>query len=262
MPYEWVSPALSFAGGLAGSLVTLKIGLSNFKLSKQSLKQQRIINKMNLRNAKKINDQNLKAEVVVKSRMEWIKDVREMSNRFITLHAKQLSNINFLIYYSNEFNNYQTKMFFETQNAKTNQNINGFKNIDFYKDESDKIVQKITNLDKEFNDYFIEFSKINFEFFNYFPAVNVDGTENTDNLEITTKLETCIKSIDKLKVKWQNEIQKEHLNKDVNDYLSGVNEIGQDFRKDIDETSIDLDIFSDAITKYLKKEWEKVKRIE
>lgn len=56
MAYEWVewaSPALSFFGGVVGSVVTLRIGLKNFKLNKQSLKQQRVINQMNLRNAKK-----------------------------------------------------------------------------------------------------------------------------------------------------------------------------------------------------------------
>ncbi|MEB8101605.1 hypothetical protein [Staphylococcus xylosus] len=248
MAYEWVewaSPALSFFGGVVGSVVTLRIGLKNFKLNEQSLKQQRVINQMNLRNAKKINDQSLKAEVVVKSRMEWIKDVRDMSRRFITLHAKQLSNINHLISYSNNLDKYQTMAFAETYNT-----------------ESENIVQLITNLDKELNDNYIEFSKIHFEFFNYFPTVNVDDTENTDNLEIINTLEACLKSIDDLKEKWQQEIQKSHLNKDKKDYLSGVNEIGKDFRKDISETDKDIEIFSNEITKYLKKEWEKVKRIE
>lgn len=266
MAYEWVewaSPALSFFGGVVGSVVTLRIGLKNFKLNKQSLKQQRVINQMNLRNAKKINDQSLKAEVVVKSRMEWIKDVRDMSRRFITLHAKQLSNINHLINYSNNFDKYQTMAIAEIYNADAKQNIKQLQdNLDVYKTESENIVQLITNLDKELNDNYIEFSKIHFEFFNYFPTVNVDDTENTDNLEIINSLEACLKSIDNLKEKWQQEIQKRHLNKDKKDYLSGVNEIGKDFRKDISETNKDIDIFSNEITKYLKKEWEKVKRIE
>lgn len=91
MAYEWLSPALSFIGGLAGSVVTLKIGLSNFKLSKQSLKQQRIINKMNLKNAQKINEQNLKADVVVKSRMKWIEEVRHLSSNLIKTYTDMYS---------------------------------------------------------------------------------------------------------------------------------------------------------------------------
>ncbi|PTJ81251.1 hypothetical protein BU055_11475 [Staphylococcus succinus] len=263
MTYEWVSPILSFTGGLVGSVATLTIGLNNFKLNKKSLQQQRIINKMNLKNAKKINDQNLKAEVVVKSRMEWIKDVRDMNRRFISLHTKQLSNINILITYSNEFNRYQTKAITETHSTDSHQNVQRLKeNIDIYKAESEKIGQHITNLDKEFNSNLIEFAKIQFEFFNYFPTKNIDGTENTDNLEIINKLQACIESIDVLRDKWQKEIQNKHLNNDIEDYLSGVKEIGHEFRTDVLETNRDIDIFSDTITAYLKKEWEKVKRIE
>lgn len=261
MAYEWLSPALSFAGGLAGSVVTLGIGLYNFKISKQSLKQQRIINKMNLKNAKIINDQSLKAEVVVKSRIEWIKDVRDMSKRFIALHSKQLTNINLLINYSNEFNRYQTDAFKVTLDADSHsQQLES--ELDSYEKKSLKVIEKITNLDKEFNNNIIEFNKIQFEFFNYFPAVKVDYTENADNLDIINKLDSCIKSLDNLKLKWEDEIQNNHLSNEVKDYLSGVNEIGQDFRKDINEINKDINNFSDSITNYLKKEWEKVKRIE
>ncbi|MEB5759192.1 hypothetical protein [Mammaliicoccus sciuri] len=129
-------------------------------------------NRKRMKHEKEINDMKLKADVVVKSRMEWIKEVRELSSDLVAEHTNQLLNIKKLISLSNEFN------------------------------------------------------------------------------------------VEELRKTWQENINKEYLNKSPQDYLLQINEIGEEFNDDIKETSNELDEFIKIITFYLKQEWEKVKRIE
>ncbi|PTJ45248.1 hypothetical protein, partial [Mammaliicoccus sciuri] len=69
-------------------------------------------------------------------------------------------------------------------------------------------------------------------------------------------------TVEELRKTWQENINKEYLNKSPQDYLLQINEIGEEFNDDIKETSNELDEFIKIITFYLKQEWEKVKRIE
>ncbi|MFC6401462.1 hypothetical protein ACFP67_06370 [Mammaliicoccus sciuri] len=58
-------------------------------------------NRKRMKHEKEINDMKLKADVVVKSRMEWIKEVRELSSDLVAEHTNQLLNIKKLISLSN-----------------------------------------------------------------------------------------------------------------------------------------------------------------
>ncbi|PTK27352.1 hypothetical protein [Mammaliicoccus sciuri] len=75
-------------------------------------------------------------------------------------------------------------------------------------------------------------------------------------------MEDVIITVEELRKTWQENINKEDLNKSPQDYLLQINEIGEEFNDDIKETSNELDEFIKIITFYLKQEWEKVKRIE
>ncbi|ARB40751.1 MULTISPECIES: hypothetical protein [Mammaliicoccus] len=75
-------------------------------------------------------------------------------------------------------------------------------------------------------------------------------------------MEDVIITVEELRKTWQENINKEYLNKSPQDYLLQINEIGEEFNDDIKETSNELDEFIKIITFYLKQEWEKVKRIE
>ncbi|MDT0695459.1 hypothetical protein MXM75_12655 [Mammaliicoccus sciuri] len=74
-------------------------------------------------------------------------------------------------------------------------------------------------------------------------------------------MEDVIITVEELRKTWQENINKEYLNKSPQDYLLQINEIGEEFNDDIKETSNELDEFIKIITFYLKQEWEKVKRI-
>ncbi|MDT0670427.1 hypothetical protein RM616_12645 [Mammaliicoccus sciuri] len=75
-------------------------------------------------------------------------------------------------------------------------------------------------------------------------------------------MEDVIITVEELRKTWQENINKEYLNKSPQDYLLQINEMGEEFNDDIKETSNELDEFIKIITFYLKQEWEKVKRIE
>ncbi|MEB5649920.1 hypothetical protein MXF31_09675 [Mammaliicoccus sciuri] len=75
-------------------------------------------------------------------------------------------------------------------------------------------------------------------------------------------MEDVIITVEELRKTWQENINKEYLNKSPQDYLLQINEIGEEFNDYIKETSNELDEFIKIITFYLKQEWEKVKRIE
>jgi len=133
-------------------------------------------NRKRMKHEKEINDMKLKADVVVKSRMEWIKEVRELSSDLVAEHTNQLLNIKKLISLSNEFNRYQSLMFQEINEEKPS-----IESINRYNSESIKIVEEITEIDKLFAEKTQTFNKIQFKFINYFPNETINNETNKEN---------------------------------------------------------------------------------
>ncbi|MHD0370102.1 hypothetical protein ACY2C8_07660 [Mammaliicoccus sciuri] len=133
-------------------------------------------NRKRMKHEKEINDMKLKADVVVKSRMEWIKEVRELSSDLVAEHTNQLLNIKKLISLSNEFNRYQSLMFQEINEEKPS-----IESINRYNSESIKIVEEITEIDKLFAEKTQKFNKIQFKFISYFPNETINNETNKEN---------------------------------------------------------------------------------
>lgn len=197
-------------------------------------------NKKRMEHEKEINDMKLKADVVVKSRMEWIKEVRELSSRLIKNHTKM----------------YATNA--DAENVVKSVKVLNESNlalIEEHKTESDKDrsdyllkkinsnTEKLGNLKNEYvtlsNDlltYVGQFSEIKFLFKSYFSESTIDGTPNVENRKLIATMEKCTSLLIQYCYK-PKEVSKTELQQSLDD-------------------------FTNEVTLYLKKEWEKVKRIE
>lgn len=242
MAYEWVSPLLSFIGGLAGSVVTLKIGLNNFKLSKQSLKQQRIINKMNLKNAQKINEQNLKAEVIVKSRMEWINDTKDYASEFCISCTELLYILPRKKVYNDaisEYVNKKRKLVKSLGNSSTSTFKNDLIEISKLSPLIDSYISSVDEIEVKSKEHILNARKkqilLDLNFSNY-KYENNKKIINQENQEVTDKVKSLLKNVG-------------NLDKDNSD--SSLEFVDFEIR----ELTIIID-------DYIKREWEKVKRIE
>lgn len=199
-----------------------------------------LTNKKKMEHEKEINDMKLKADVVVKSRMEWIKEVRELSSRLIKTYTN--------MYQDNEkFYNYEKIIKEYLDEVK--QNANEALQTDD-KVTKDVLIKRMENSEKKAKEleipfqelaaklpeYIGEFSEIKFLFHSYFSKRNIDRTINTSNDSLLNIMEICITTLSKYCIDPSN-ISKEELQNS-------------------------LDNFTNSISIYLKEEWEKVKRIE
>ncbi|WP_239761933.1 MULTISPECIES: hypothetical protein [unclassified Mammaliicoccus] len=197
-------------------------------------------NKKRMEHEKEINDMKLKADVVVKSRMEWIKEVRELSSRLIKNYTE--------MYKTNgdaEFVFKSVKQLDESNHAliekhktETDENKSDYllKKITSNTEKLGNLENKYATLSNDLLTYVGRFSEIKFLFKSYFSEENIDGSANEQNSELIDAMENCIALLTKYCTK------PEEVNK---------NELQQS-----------LDNFTYKLSKYLKEEWEKVKRIE
>ncbi|MEB7746526.1 hypothetical protein NGB19_06940 [Staphylococcus equorum] len=209
-------------------------------------------NKKRMIHEKEINDMKLKADVVVKSRMEWIEKVRELSSDFIILHTElsnTISNYRYTVEKTNENNEITEEIINEVNNLETiNPNtIEEKKYIEKKMTTLNTRLEKLiktseenfkfsTELHLKFKEEERELYKLLFLFKTYFPAIN---SKNKINKEHTEIIKLMTKSIQL-----------------ITDYSSSDNLKNEELAK---EYILD---FSDKISLYFKKEWEKVKRIE
>ncbi|WP_426428654.1 hypothetical protein [Staphylococcus equorum] len=197
-------------------------------------------NSKRMEHEKEINDMKLKADVVVKSRMEWIEDVRNLSANLIQTYTE--------MYSTNEKAN--TILQSVNKMSKENNSL-----VAEYADESDEnkkntILIKIkSNLEElrelknnyealtnELLKYVGKFSEMKFLFKSYFSEINIDGSINESNKDLLDIMETCASLLSK--------------------YCTNPSEVSKE------QLQQSLDNFMNKVSNYLKIEWEKVKRIE
>lgn len=210
-------------------------------------------NKKRMEHEKEINDMKLKADVVVKSRMEWIKEVRELSSRLLKVYTKMYQdNKRFNIYenkisdYIQEINKLSNEVIQMDNKKKLSirrRQMDNKKKISIMQRQIERRNEKLKDLKIEFEEignrlpeYVGQFSEIKFLFKSYFLEKNIDGTTNEQNSELIEAMEKCIALL--------------------NNYCTSTEEVS------IDELQQSLDNFTYKLSKYLKEEWEKVKRIE
>ena len=129
-------------------------------------------NKKRMAHEKEINDMKLKADVVVKSRMEWIKDVRELSSRLIKTYTD--------MYQDNErFTNYENKIKIHLDKVKyygdkaiqtTDKNIQAvsIKRMENSQAKAQDLEIKYKEIAIRLPEYIGQFSEIKFLFYSYF----------------------------------------------------------------------------------------------
>lgn len=252
--YDWhnyISPGLSFVGGLVGSIITLWVGLKRLKINEKTLQQQKQaleeqksmndlriqnetkINEDKLINEKRINDMKLQADVVAKSRMEWIKEVRQLSARLLKTYTEMYEK-------QADFDSLQSKIQKQSEIIRAmeqNDDYEKYKNSinQLSLDNQNKLIE-LENYIKIISSYLGELYEIDFLFKSYFANRNSDNTINERNQQITNSVSTCILQI--------------------NAYCKNPEETNKTV---MDES---LDNFSELFSNYIKEEWEKVKTIQ
>lgn len=209
-------------------------------------------NKKRMLHEKEINDMKLKADVVVKSRMEWIEKVRELSSDFIILHTElsnTISNHRNTVMETNKNNIIAEEIKKEIENLREKV-LNGSKKQSDIEENLVKLNIRLDNLNKtseenlefsnklhiKFKEEERELYKLLFLFKTYFPVLNSKNKINREHIEI---IKIMAKSIQLL------------TEGNYKDYLNNK-----------EESKENISDFTNKISTYLKEEWEKVKRIE
>lgn len=199
-----------------------------------------LTNKKRMEHEKEINDMKLKADVVVKSRMEWIKEVRELSSRLIKNYTEMYAtnaNAENVVKSVKELNESNLALI-EEHKTESDENRSNYllKKITSNTEKLGNLKNEYVTLSNDLLTYVGQFSEIKFLFKSYFSEENIDGSANKQNSKLIDAMENCIALLTKYCTK------PEEVNK---------NELQQS-----------LDNFTYKLSKYLKEEWEKVKRIE
>ncbi|MFT2140664.1 hypothetical protein [Staphylococcus sp. GDY8P145P] len=197
-------------------------------------------NKKRMEHEKEINEMKLKADVVVKSRIEWIKEVRELSSRLIKNYTEMYAtnaNAENVLKSVNELNE-STLALIEEHKTETDENRSNYllEKITSNTEKLGNLKNEYVTLSNDLLKYVGQFSEIKFLFKSYFSEENIDGTTNEQNSNLIEVMEKCIALLTKYCTK------PEEVNK---------NELQQS-----------LDNFTYKFSKYIKEEWEKVKWIE
>ncbi|MCJ1748108.1 hypothetical protein MT416_02210 [Mammaliicoccus sciuri] len=197
-------------------------------------------NKKRMEHEKEINEMKLKADVVVKSRIAWIKEVRELSSRLIKNYTEMYAtnaNAENVLKSVNELNE-STLALIEEHKTETDENRSNYllEKITSNTEKLGNLKNEYVTLSNDLLKYVGQFSEIKFLFKSYFSEENIDGTTNEQNSNLIEVMEKCIALLTKYCTK------PEEVNK---------NELQQS-----------LDNFTYKFSKYIKEEWEKVKWIE
>lgn len=197
-------------------------------------------NKKRMTHEKEINNMKLKADVVVKSRMKWIEEVRHLSSNLIKTYTDMYStneNANSAFQSANKLME-SNKDLMNQHKTETDENKKSdlIKKIQSNNEELAEAKNKYETLANELLTYVGKFSEMKFLFKSYFSEVNIDGTTNYRNKDLIDVMEKCASLLIK--------------------YCTNPEEISKD------ELQSSLDNFMDVVSNYLKEEWEKVKRIE
>lgn len=197
-------------------------------------------NKKRMAHEKEINNMKLKADVVVKSRMKWIEEVRHLSSNLIKTYTDMYStnkNADIALQSAKKLMG-DNKSLMDQLKTETDENKKSglIKKIQSNNEQLEETKNKYKTLANELSTYVGKFSEMKFLFKSYFSEVNINGTINYRNKDLIDVMEKCASLLIK--------------------YCTKPSEISKD------ELQLSLDNFMDAVSNYLKEEWEKVKRIE
>lgn len=197
-------------------------------------------NSKRMEHEKEINDMKLKADVVVKSRMEWIEDVRNLSANLIQTYTEMYSTnekANTILQSVNKMSKENNSLVAEhadesDENKKNTILIKIKSNLE----ELRELKNNYEALTNELLKYVGKFSEMKFLFKSYFSEINIDGSINESNKDLLDIMETCASLLSK--------------------YCTNPSEVSKE------QLQQSLDNFMNKVSNYLKIEWEKVKRIE
>lgn len=197
-------------------------------------------NKKRMAHEKEINDMKLKADVVVKSRMEWIKDVRELSSRLIKTYTYMYQDNERFTDYEKKIKIHLDEVTYYGDKAKQTKDNNArdvlIKRMENSQAKARDLEIKYKEIAIRLPEYIGQFSEIKFLFYSYFSKINLDSSINKRNSKLLDIMEICIVTL--------------------SNYCVDSSQVSKD------ELQQSLDNFMDEVSNYLKEEWEKVKRIE
>lgn len=229
--FQWASVAALFA--LIGTIISAIFSGLSHNNSKKTMVIQ-----------KEMNQQKIDADIISKSRMHWIDNVKIISSDFITISLNLGAHFKMFTEKVIQFNNISSRIVFLEK--KGNSNLSKIE-----KEEYTELKNAIKSLNSEMQTRINTINTLLESLAKNFLLIKLNFTKNVEHQNILDSVE-----------KIYNRLRKHSLNngwiqfgtdKELKKSLQNTNSIFK-------ENSEDTEILTTELSNYFKKEWEKVKQ--